>query len=726
MVNEKQTKRERNIKSKLMAAIAMLLVSSIMMVSTTYAWFTLSTAPEVTGITTSVGANGNLEMALLPTDGQLTSITASVGDSAQVFTVKNVTWGNLVDVSDDYGMNEIVLNPSQLTVVTKDGNNNPTQINSTSFVAYPEYGSDGRVSALSNNAVTATYDSTDGFLPNNEFGVRAVGVSSGLTDRQLAYRNARGEASTAMSLAKNEAKKSLDANGNALANVAIKKATDNEGGYGKSDVEAMRAIVTSLEEKVLPEIEKAYAQFILAYAASAKTADDAAWVAIKGKINTGAPLLGTDGLLVEVDGTYSLNVADVTVALPAELNTPIVKLAATKANIVQADAKLEALENRLTANPDEAFDWATDISPVLSLLADPDAMKVNGQAPSEIKANLSAFAQNVMKNGIMVTMHTGGGVYADVADHCGDYEASVIIEKINYGGMEFENMDARMQTKSSLATSYLGAMSNVVTGAGAPSSEDAVARPMSETYAYIIDLAFRTNAANSNLLLQVDPADRIYSDNTNAETMGGGASMTFKATSTDFTDKNVKDLMDNIKIVFFNPDSGNVYATAKLDTANAESTADGITAELYIYSIQAATETKYNEATYVADSGLTYYTEADGKYTAIEDAAAATFGGQLYTATTTTGAAGEVKSSDNKIMALPQNIATKLSVLVYLDGETITNADVAANAASSVTGTMNLQFSSSANLIPMEYGDLHITDATVPATTTPATPEPTT
>ena len=62
-MNTKQRKRQRDIKTKLMAAICMLLVSSIMMVSTTYAWFTLSTAPEVTGITTAVGANGNLEMA---------------------------------------------------------------------------------------------------------------------------------------------------------------------------------------------------------------------------------------------------------------------------------------------------------------------------------------------------------------------------------------------------------------------------------------------------------------------------------------------------------------------------------------------------------------------------------------------------------------------------------------------------------------------------------------
>ena len=53
-MNKKMSKRQKDLKSKLMAAICMLLVSSIMMVSTTYAWFTLSTAPEVTGINTAV------------------------------------------------------------------------------------------------------------------------------------------------------------------------------------------------------------------------------------------------------------------------------------------------------------------------------------------------------------------------------------------------------------------------------------------------------------------------------------------------------------------------------------------------------------------------------------------------------------------------------------------------------------------------------------------------
>ena len=771
MVENKKTKREKDIKSKLLAAIAMLLVSSIMMVSTTYAWFTLSTAPEVTGITTAVGANGNLEIALLPTDGALNSITTAVGDSmkVQIPFLANVTWGNLVDLSDNtnYGTDKFVLNPSKLGVDVADENGNPTKLNTSYFLQFPQYGSDGRITNLSQNTVTSVYNQTNGFVPNELYGVRALGVSSGMTPRQLAYRNARGAASTATSQAKNEAFKSLEANGNTLANIAVKKAT-GDAAYTAEDVASMRAIVTDLQTKVLPQIETAYLQYILAYAASAATTNELAWKAVESEVTADdAELLSV--LTDNGDGTYSLSVTDeegtdVTVGLPDGLNTAIAKYAATLAQVTSADTEVGKLETTLATTPDATFTWA-QISPALKLLADTEGMVINGYTPGELMNNINDFAKDVMKNGVTVVMNTGGGVYADVADHCGDYSANIVIEKIEYSGVELEDLEAKMQTKSSVSPSYLTAVGTAVTGAGAPASTGTV-MPLSDMYGYIIDLAFRTNAANSNLLLQADALDRIYSDNSNDETMGHGATMTFASTTPDFTNEQVTKLMACIRIVFFDPDTGNVYATAKLDVANAEVTADGVIAKMYVYEVQAG-EVTYAEATYAADSGLTYYTKTtndvytavddataaaagagtlytkadDGSYnaatyaadsgltyytksteevyTAIEDTAASTATEQLYTVASV-GASTETKVEDNVITSLPQNEAIKLSVLVYLDGETITNADVA-NAATSMTGSLNLQFSSSATLVPMEYGDLHITGATT-ETTTEATP----
>lgn len=139
------------IRNKMVAAVSMLLVASIMMVSSTYAWFTLSTAPEVKGITTNVGANGNLEMMLL--NGKSFNSTAEdlgvqsdIGDSYSKKDVEaaNVTWGNLVDLSANvYGLTNAILNPAKLNIVKgTDGNSNT--VNSTMLLA-PSYGNDGRV-----------------------------------------------------------------------------------------------------------------------------------------------------------------------------------------------------------------------------------------------------------------------------------------------------------------------------------------------------------------------------------------------------------------------------------------------------------------------------------------------------------------------------------------------------------------------------------------------------
>jgi hypothetical protein len=57
------------------------------------------------------------------------------------------------------------------------------------------------------------------------------------------------------------------------------------------------------------------------------------------------------------------------------------------------------------------------------------------------------------------------------------------------------------------------------------------------------------------------------------------------------------------------------------------------------------------------------------------------------------------------ITSLTQNEEAKVSTLVYLDGENIENKYVA--SMGSITGKMNIQFSSSAELTPMEYGGLH-------------------
>ncbi len=648
-MNKKQNKRRGDIKTKLVAAISMLLVSSIMMVSTTYAWFTLSTAPEVKGINTAVGANGNLEMALMPKHGDPAQITSAVGDSTKDIEEKNITWGNLVDVSERtiYGMNNINLLPSALSL-TDDGKINVLG----SILKTPVYGDDGRISNLADNSYAGYFykqtqsfvPAGDDFLTNTEYtaGIRAVGTSSGMTDRQLTYRNALSAANTAKAMAANKASQSLNNNGSALANIAIAYGVNPDAKFDAEDVASLRAIIDDLRNDggILDQIEVAYMQYILAFAASAQGGEDSVSETVKGWVNA------TDATLEGVVAQLS----SVGVTLPTELSDVIAEYQATAANVEAAHGVLAALEADTSKTE---YTWA-DIREAMTPLADPSAMKVNNFAAGSVKDNISDLVNSVLQlGGLFVTMESGAGVYADIADHCGDYKASVTIDEVSYNGTTLTGMSARMETKTTQAPVYLDVVKAAVDLAGAPSGAAAGTMPLTDMYGYIVDLAFRTNATDSKLLLQAEGADRIYSDNTNEATMGAGSTMTFQATTTDFSNEQVKALMGAIRIVFFNPADGSIYSYSRLDMTNPVSGTEGWTAEMYLC-------------------------DADG-----------------------------VATGSAEIMPLTQNQATALSVLVYLDGNVVGNDDVAATAETSMSGKMNLQFASSANLVPMEYSGLY-------------------
>ena len=178
------------LRNKLIAAISMLLVSSIMMVSSTYAWFTLSTAPEVKNISTTVAGNGSLEIALMPTDGLLSSITAGAVGSTATLKQKNVKWGNQVDLSDAaYGLSAISLNPAQLNYAKPEGAAEGT---AAAFVpdkplAIAKYGFDGRIAGLdAQNVGIKSKADGEGFDSGN-YGVRAIGELTNNTEVTSAY-----------------------------------------------------------------------------------------------------------------------------------------------------------------------------------------------------------------------------------------------------------------------------------------------------------------------------------------------------------------------------------------------------------------------------------------------------------------------------------------------------------------------------------------------------------
>lgn len=191
------TKRKDNetasIKKRLFAALCMLLVSLIMLISSTYAWFTLSTAPEARNIATTVTGNGSLEIALMPESGLVSDIARSAGNSSSgstPVTTANLSWGNVVDLNDiSYGLGQITLNPAAL---------NTTDID-TAPLAVPTYGFDGRAEALT-ETLLARWNGTQMEKFNGNYGVRAIATSNGGGDTttSAAEDGTTTEVSTAM------------------------------------------------------------------------------------------------------------------------------------------------------------------------------------------------------------------------------------------------------------------------------------------------------------------------------------------------------------------------------------------------------------------------------------------------------------------------------------------------------------------------------------------------
>lgn len=653
----KKSRRKGDIKSKLVAAICMLMVSCIMVVSSTYAWFTLSTAPEVTGITTAIGANGNLEMALLPSSNAtgtkytVAEALAAIGNAtgSETGTGINLTWGNLVDLSDaSYGLNKITLYPSKLNYTA--GSTTTKDTLGANYLGVPEYGSDGRFDKLNNGKANA-FIYTGASFDKDGWGVRAVGTSSGESAHKLAYKNALNTAISAHNEALKLAKEACATGGSQLGTLAVKKATDADAKYTQDDVTALKNAYTALDLS-LDKIEESLKYYIIAKYLANNEIEEIA-------LNTTLAEMEKKALSELKGSTYSDETFNGYATALAELQSEV-------------DSSLM----KLTEIADVEFNW-DEISSCVSALADVEAMELNGQLISyymqkDSDNNFLHVSElvNAMSSGnlqLQVNGTDGSGLYVGLANFVDSFSTPVTIRDVSAMGITVSELKATMVVTATQNPAYLP---NAKTTAKTINDESVFGTgtsSLSDFYGYIIDLAFRTNASDSQLLLQTDAIDRIYSDkdgDSTSATMGGGSTMSF-TTSGDFTADQLAKLMGNIRVVLFNPANSEIYGYARLDASTKTVATTGTTSEVTM-------KLKMWDMTANAESGES---------------------------STTYGA----WASSQKITDLTQNEATAVSALVYLDGENVTNADVA-NA--NLTGTMNLQFSSNAALTPMEYGDL--------------------
>ncbi len=686
MENQKDKKKKKvlmpfGLRNKLMAAISMLLVSSIMLVSSTYAWFTLSTAPEVKGISTSVGANGNLEMALLSTDSfkDLTKITSAVGDSSQTagktLATANLTWGNLVNLNYEeagktgnyYGLDQIKLMPARLNVT--DAAN---KLTTDKLLSTPKYGNDGRVTELSNDTFSSSQRDTQGFVAltgdAQTYGVRAVGESSTMTPQEKGLANAKSNYGLNLNAAKNEVSTALKDNMQNLANAMLGYTGSTGYVIQKEEKAAITALLNGID-KGLDKIDMAYGDVLRAYAANQIAEASKYETALKTEVVPAVKegeTVKTPAVTFE-NATYTQAIGKLTklgFSVPAgadAFTTAVDNLTTMREAVTTARGKATAGEYEAAVkslvNPDGMTMMGLSMKKPTTdeEAADTVYKKVDGNwVVDKDKLAGKAFG-GALANGMELVMGEGSGLFAEIAKVTGNYSAS---NKINvaYGDLTVTGAAVVMKTNVTQNTAVGTALQGIQANAAVTGNT----KYITDTYGYVIDLAVRTNAANSKLQLAKDGIQRVYTDATNTETMGGGSTMTFEAAKDGenavLQDVQVQRLMEAIRVVFFNPDTGDIYG----------------------YAIP---------GDFTVEGGKT-----TGKLV-------------LQTATLENGKLSFTPKTGDDLMDLQQNTATKLSVLVYLDGDKVDNSMVA-NAAESITGSLNLQFKSSATLVPMQNSTL--------------------
>ena len=589
--------KKTSVRTKLAAAVAMLLVSTIMLTTTTYAWFVLSTAPEVKGMSTTVGSNGSLEIALLnnATGADVNTISSGVGDSSVVagVTEANVTWGNLVSLNDAaYGLSKVTLYPAALNVATKQEDQPDKLIDLWHILKYPTYGVDGRVAALSANTEAGTLKDNIFQTSNADYGVRAIGSVTAADPVAHAFAEARTSFATNMRNAQSEAQNALGNYAQNFVNIVIGQAsagTDSDADLDEGDVKAIRGAINGLASAA-ESIEKA-----LKYAVVARS-------------------LAKNSSYEEVTfETAKLEESD------ANFGTQIKALNTLKGNI-------ETAKKAVPSQPQSGNTYKfSEVKDAFKMLL--TELTIDGQTTDDIRAlgDYSAILKWALglKN---PKVEAKGGLYGDVANFVGKLSCNISVV----------NTPGTMEVNPTVTPQYLPTVSGVVNGYEAPNN-NASQTFITTTYGYIVDLAVR--CSSDGKLMLSEAVDRVAGD---AETLGAGSTFT-KTTG------NIADL-SGLRIVFVDAENNNILGVAGL----------------------AATANDGTEATYALHM-FNYTVDADG---------CVALGTQAHDDTITTLTADTIK---------------KISVLVYLDG------GGSKYAAESASGTLNLQFRTDANLVPMEY-----------------------
>lgn len=718
-------------------AVALLLAMSVaMMTSATFAWLTISRAPEVSGVNTTVAGNGNLEIALAQGNGTTAPGESKVGDSSatenQTITGANVTWGNLVNLSDpSYGLENLTLRPAQL--------NTSSLLDSPLYGAM--YGEDGRITQLSSNFGYATWNMPTPEKPgyfgvSDNYGVRAISSTKiEAVGAEVTYVNMVTKAKDQNLVAANMYV-ALGNNNKYMPSLATMM-----GLYMTARMNPSNATLSNPDCKVedIQNLRDMYAAFLECFAAEAQAM---------------ASLVNLQLFLLHGDGNYTPYTAEMIYA------TTTAKLKAEGVQITNLD---QFIKDRNTIASDytklvticqsgTSLKWSdSGLVGIVNNLVDvgkctigADNTPISSIGASNAMGYLSGTQEARITNGILYRFEERTGGYIQVKNL--SISATVERKGLTIPATVKANIQTTAPRDYNLFTNDLDFAMSLNKGdykGGVAVAED--------TYGLAIDLWIRTNAPASYLTLEGNVLTEEHEIRATATDANGKTvelyTVTISGTDEEGNEFSYTQDVYPGKTTKMQEDGTIVEIDAwiKLETHTAMSeeelgdaqpmekmtkviTVTGFEGENRVWdrnnsmiSVDATTQGSGSCYVYYADTPedqarslklLEAFNVAfvgdDGKligkaimnterfYAAngrvivplILDPSASINLGEDFEGNVTYG-----------LMALEQNVATRITAIVYLDGTKLTNQEVL--AAADIHGQLNIQFGSSQNLSPI-------------------------
>lgn len=612
---------------KLNVAMVLVVVCLVLVIGATYAWFAIALNPEVQRIETNVGANGSLEIALLTEEtfqdpGQIKTI---VGDSAvkQDVTESNKSWGNVIQLSGGYGLEEIILLPARLNVV-KSADGVHYVENGNGILKTAEFGLDGRIRILSDDTVSATWESSFDkgaftyYVAGQRYGVRAIGTLSNLSAQQIGLSEARSLVPTYTTAAARTVQNTWREYGAGMMDILYRHYALNNGSFTQEDGVVVQNFAMGIQES-MEYVVDAMHQAVIGVAA-AYIADEPTFEAFRDQVNDPANFGNISGLPM------------VTQMMNGGNDQALLSALETAEQMWQYTQEAVSYSYYLARE----CNWET-IEDVLVLLMAPTETYLGSKPLSDSGAFESLTRDNT------VLLSDKSGVMGQIADFTGNFNAFTVWK---------DNISVEAVTASKVEKGRLIQMQAVLQSVNAAVG-GWTRTNMDDIYGFAVDLAFRCNEP-SQLQLQSWAQMRVEDDSEFPVTQGSGSYMQFQSDNMD-TEQLIT-LMNTIRVGFVS-DRGELLAVAKMDLSKSREEEGVIDAPLYLYE-------------YILEEG-----------------------GQLTV---------ERRRDDTVITDLPQNAPVIVTVVVWLDGDSVDNSMVSELANQSMDGIMNLQFSSSADLIPSQ------------------------